>query len=48
MLFRSDFHIADVGSPVYFSEEEGDEGPQASAVQLVHPHSHAARRGNVS
>lgn len=40
-----DFHIADVGSPVYFSEEEGDDGPQASAVQLAHPHSHVLHEG---
>jgi cold shock CspA family protein len=33
-----DFHILDVGSPVFYSEEEGDEGPQATSVQLVHPH----------
>lgn len=39
-----DFHLIDVGSPVFYSEEEGDEGPQASAVQLVRPHSQAARR----
>jgi hypothetical protein len=38
--------MADVGSPVFFSEEEGEEGPQASAVQLVHPHSHATHRGS--
>jgi cold shock CspA family protein len=40
-----DFHIADVGSPVYFSEEEGDDGPQASAVQLVRPHRHVLHEG---
>jgi cold shock CspA family protein len=40
-----DFHIVDVGSPVYFSEEEGDDGPQALAVQLVHPHSHVLQDG---
>lgn len=33
-----DFHLVDVGSEVFFSEEEGDQGPQAAAVQLVHPH----------
>ena len=38
-----EFHAADVGSPVFFSEEEGDAGPQASAVHLVHPHGRAAR-----
>ena len=36
-----EFHAADVGSHVFFSEEEGDAGPQASAVHLVHPHDHA-------
>jgi cold shock CspA family protein len=39
-----DFRLADVGTPVFFSEEEGDQGPQAAAVQLVHPHRAAARR----
>jgi len=36
-----DFRMADVGTPVFFREEEGDEGPQAAAVQVAHPH----RRG---
>ena len=40
-----EFRMADVGSPVFFSEEEGDEGPQASAVHLEHPHGQVARRG---
>lgn len=40
-----DFHAIDVGSPVFFSEEEGDAGPQAAAVHLVHPHHHALHRG---
>lgn len=40
-----EFRAADVGSPVFFSEEEGDEGPQASAVHLVHPH---RRRGGTA
>ncbi len=40
-----EFRAADVGSPVFFSEEEGDDGPQASAVHLVHPHHHALHRG---
>jgi cold shock CspA family protein len=44
-LSENDFRMVDVGSTVHFSEEEGDEGPQASHVQLVHPHSHAARHG---
>jgi len=39
-----DFRMADIGSEVYFSEEQGDEGPQASAVRLVHPHGRSARR----
>ena len=41
----AEFHAVDVGSPVFFSEEEGDDGPQASAVHLVHPHDHALHRG---
>jgi cold shock CspA family protein/ribosome-associated translation inhibitor RaiA len=40
-----EFRAADIGTPVFFSEEEGDEGPQASAVHLVHPHHH---RGGTS
>ena len=40
-----DFRMADVGSPVFFSEEDGEKGPQAAAVQLVRPHGQAARRG---
>lgn len=44
-LSENDFRMVDVGSTVHFSEEEGDEGPQAAHVQLVHPHSHAARHG---
>ena len=44
-LSEKDFRMVDVGSTVHFSEEEGDEGPQAAHVQLVHPHSHAARHG---
>ena len=32
-----EFRVADIGTPVFFSEEEGDEGPQASAVHLIHP-----------
>jgi cold shock CspA family protein len=40
-----DFHAADIGSPVFFTEEAGDEGPQASAVHLIHPHDHALHPG---
>ena len=41
-----DFRMADVGSPVYYSEEAGEEGPQATAVQLMRPHNHALHRGD--
>lgn len=44
-LSQNDFRMVDVGSTVRFSVEAGDEGPQAAHVQLVHPHSHAARHG---
>lgn len=37
-LSDPDFKAADIGSAVFFSEEEGDEGPQAAAVHLIHPH----------
>jgi cold shock CspA family protein len=43
-----DFRMADVGSPVFYTEEEGDEGPQAAAVHLERPHSHALQRGESS
>ncbi|MFM9059707.1 MAG: cold shock domain-containing protein [Planctomycetaceae bacterium] len=42
-----EFRAADVGSPVFFTEEEGDDGPQASVVHLVHPHDHALHPGAV-
>jgi len=35
----------DVGSPVFFTEEEGDDGPQAAFVQLIHPHGPAPEAG---
>jgi cold shock CspA family protein len=38
-----DFQLVDVGTPVFFSEEDGDEGPQAAAVHIVRPHGAAAR-----
>lgn len=41
-LSDREFRLADVGSPVFFSEEEGDRGPQASAVHLAHPHRQGA------
>lgn len=40
-----DFRMAEVGSQVFFSEEEGEKGPQAAAVQLVRPHVQSAHRG---
>jgi cold shock CspA family protein len=40
-LSERDFQLVDLGSQVFYSEEEGDEGPQAAFVQLVHPHHHA-------
>lgn len=46
-ISEHDFRMLEIGSEVHFSEEEGDQGPQAAHVQLVHPHSHAARRDNV-
>ena len=33
-----EFKAADVGSTVFFSAEEGEKGPQAAAVHLIHPH----------
>ncbi|MFM8705687.1 MAG: cold shock domain-containing protein [Planctomycetia bacterium] len=37
-ISEHDFQLVDIGSQVFYSEEEGDEGPQAAFVQLVHPH----------
>lgn len=45
-ISENDFRMIDVGSPVWFSEEEGDEGPQAASVQAIHPHGHAAGRAS--
>jgi cold shock CspA family protein len=45
-ISANDFRMIDIGSPVTFSEEDGDEGPQAASVQLVHPHGHAVRRSS--
>lgn len=47
-ISEHDFRMLEIGSEVHFSEEEGDQGPQAAHVQLVHPHTHFARRGHVS
>jgi len=41
-LSADDFRIVDLGTRVHFTEEEGDEGPQASRVEVVHG---AAARG---
>jgi len=38
-----DFRVANVGTPVSFTEEEGDDGPQASAVHVTRPHARAGR-----
>jgi ribosomal subunit interface protein len=42
-MSEHDFQLIEVGSSVFYSEEEGDEGPQAAFVQRVHPHQHAAQ-----
>jgi cold shock CspA family protein len=39
-----DFRELDLGSDVVFREEPGDAGPQATFVQLVHPHTRGGRR----
>jgi cold shock CspA family protein/ribosome-associated translation inhibitor RaiA len=40
-LSDPDFRVADVGTPVSFTEEEGDDGPQAIAVHVTRPHTQA-------
>jgi len=40
-----DFRMIDVGTRVHFSEEMGDEGPQAAHVEVVHHHAATVRRG---
>lgn len=42
-----DFQLADIGSEVVFTEEEGDDGPQASIVELTH-HSRRVGRNTTS
>lgn len=42
-----DFRLADVGSEVVFAEEDGNDGPQASIVQLTR-RSRGIRRGTAS
>ena len=37
-----DFQRMEIGSAVFYGEEEGDEGPQAAFVQLVHPQRRSA------
>lgn len=34
-LSDPDFRAADIGTPVFFREEAGDEGPQATVVQVI-------------
>lgn len=41
-LSDDDFRIVDLGTRVHFTEEDGDEGPQAASVEVVHG---AAARG---
>jgi cold shock CspA family protein/ribosome-associated translation inhibitor RaiA len=35
-LSADDFRLVDLGSRVHFTEEEGDDGPQAAHVEIVH------------
>lgn len=42
-MSEHDYRAADVGTAVFFSEEEGDAGPQAASVQLVRPHAAGER-----
>lgn len=44
-LSADDFRIVDVGTRVHFTEEEGDEGPQAAHVAVAHG---AAARGETA
>lgn len=47
-MSEHDFQLVDIGSQVFYSEEDGNEGPQAAFVQLVHPHGPARSRGQVT
>ena len=40
-----DFRVADVGTLVSFTEEEGDDGPQAIAVHVTRPHARTGHSG---
>ena len=44
-LSTDDFRIVDVGTRVHFTEEQGDEGPQAAHVEVAHG---AAARGETA
>ena len=35
-LSRDDFRVIDLGMRVHYTEEDGDDGPQASHVELIH------------
>jgi cold shock CspA family protein len=39
-MSEREYRAAVIGTDVFYSEEDGDAGPQASAVHLVHPHGH--------
>ena len=42
------FETLDLGIPVRFTEEEGDQGPQASVVEIVHSKSAVPPAGETS
>jgi len=41
-LSEREFRLLDVGTPVFLSVEDGAQGPQATVVQLEHPHGRVA------
>jgi len=43
-LSARDYRLVEVGSAVSFGEEAGDAGPQATFVQLTHPHARSQPR----
>ena len=42
-----DYRLAEIGTAVFFSEEEGDEGPQAVRVRVARPHAPVVIRGGL-
>lgn len=47
-LSDRDFRLLEIGTPVFLTVEDGEQGPQATAVHLEHPHGRVAHGGGAS